>query len=193
MSWYQDHCLHLWLTPHDRWGTFTPAGVTVWKGRPVWTATPACWALNHPCRALIACGGPAPGPHWGPQTPGLPPGSLFSLWRTLYCVWHASYLMTGLWFLFTPSPFVLSKHGNNVITYPTCHRYESVPLFHGIPPFFFHPNLWSMRSMQIRWDLKMHWGGGGVNLAESIKSCWQTEWNQQYLLSFHGTPQQQIC
>ena len=30
-------------------------------------------------------------------------------------------------------------------------------------------------------------GGGAVNLAESIKSCLQTDWNQQHLLSFHGT------
>ena len=29
-------------------------------------------------------------------------------------------------------------------------------------------------------------GGGGVNLAESIKRFWQTDWNQQHLLSFHG-------
>ena len=29
--------------------------------------------------------------------------------------------------------------------------------------------------------------GGGVNLAEFIKSCWQTDWNQQHLVSFHGT------
>ena len=34
----------------------------------------------------------------------------------------------------------------------------------------------------------MHYGaGGGVNLDESIKGCWQTDWNQEHPLSFYGT------
>ena len=60
--------------------------------------------------------------------------------------------------------------------------------------FFFHSNLWSMRSMQIRGDIKMHYEGGGVNLAESIKSCKLTGTsNICSLFLEHGTPQQHIC
>ena len=36
-------------------------------------------------------------------------------------------------------------------------------VFCWIPIFFFHSNLWSVRSMQIHWDLKMHDGGKGIH------------------------------
>ena len=75
---------------------------------------------------------------------------------------------------------------NNNIKLNVRIRHESVPLFHGIPPFFSSKfvvneiNANPLRSQNALW-------GGGINLAESITSCWQTDWNQQHLLSFHGT------
>ena len=60
----------------------------------------------------------------------------------------------------------------------------SVPLFHGNPLFSSKFVVNEINANPLRSKNAL---GGGVNLAESIKSCWQTDCNRQDLLSFHGT------
>ena len=47
------------------------------------------------------------------------------------------------------------------------YRDDTFPVFTGFPVFFFHRKRSFLRSMQIRWDLRTWFVGGGVTLPEN--------------------------